>query len=238
VTTAAAAAVAALDDNDDNNNPFKKRITYDDSKAINKYLDQMENMRKNTYIGARTKLSLLPEFAKKTYGLTVDDLTREMKKKAKEEDNSSSSTERYTVLAAYATFLRKEKGKTAHATRKRVTGAREFFEFHPVEFSERQFRLKIKLERPIKRGPRQLQTKERLSRSCRATQEPFLKLAEPWHAATGRRPEEIFALRHCDIDTKRCKFRLRDNWLAYDGLCRTQRLAKVLCSALIILYDW
>jgi hypothetical protein len=40
----------------------------------------MENMRKNTYIGARTKLSLLPEFAKKT---------------------------------------------SAHATRKRVTGARE-----------------------------------------------------------------------------------------------------------------
>jgi hypothetical protein len=52
-------------------------------------------------------------------------LIREMmKKKAKEqeeEDNSSSSTERYAVLAAYATFLRKEKGKTAHATRKRVT---------------------------------------------------------------------------------------------------------------------
>jgi hypothetical protein len=50
------------------------------------------------------------------------------KKKTKEEDNSSSSsssTERYAVLAAYATFLRKEKGKTAHATRTRVTGARE-----------------------------------------------------------------------------------------------------------------
>ena len=107
---------------------IKKRITYDDSKAINKYLEQMENMRKNTYIGARTKLSLLPEFAKKTYGLTVDDLIREMKMKKKtkeeeEEDNSSSSssTERYAVLAAYATFLRKEKGKTAHATRNRVT---------------------------------------------------------------------------------------------------------------------
>gem|GEM_PF-4523393 len=65
------------------------------------------------------------------YGLTVDDLIREMKKKKakeeeEEEDNSSSSsTERYAVLAAYATFLRKEKGKTTHATRKRVTGARE-----------------------------------------------------------------------------------------------------------------
>jgi hypothetical protein len=153
---------------------IKKRITYDDSKAINKYLEQMENMRKNTYIGARTKLSLLPEFAKKTYGLTVDDLIREMKmknktKKEEEEDNSSSSTERYALLAAYATFLRKGKGKTAHATRKRVTYrcAREFFEFHSVEFSERQFRLKVKLERPIKRGPRQLQTRKRLSRSCR-----------------------------------------------------------------------
>jgi hypothetical protein len=89
----------------------------------------MENMRKNTYIGAKTKLSLLPEFAKKTYRLIVDDLIREMKKKKtkeeEEEDNSSSSVERYAVLAAYATFLRKEKGKTAHATRKRVTGARE-----------------------------------------------------------------------------------------------------------------
>lgn len=64
---------------------------------------------------------------KKTYGLTVDDLIREMKKtkEEEEEDKSSSSTERYAVLAAYATFLRKEKGKIAHATRKRVTGARE-----------------------------------------------------------------------------------------------------------------
>lgn len=124
-TTTAAAAAALDDDNDDNNNPFKKRITYDDSKAINKYLEQMENMRKNTYIGAGTKLSLLPEFAKKTYGLTVDDLIREMKNKAKEEEeeDNSSSTELCAVLAAYATFPRKEKGKTAHATRKRVTGA-------------------------------------------------------------------------------------------------------------------
>ena len=55
-------------------------------------------------------------------------MIREMKKtkEEEEEDNiSSSSTERYAVLAAYATFLRKEKGKIAHATRKRVTGARE-----------------------------------------------------------------------------------------------------------------
>jgi hypothetical protein len=181
VTMAAAAAVAALDDHDDNddddnNNPFKKRITYDDSKAINKYLDQMENMRKNTYIGARTKLSLLPEFAKKTYVLTVDDLIREMKKKAKEEDeeedNSSSSTERYAVLAAYATFLRKEKGKTAHATCKRVTGAREFFESHSVEFSDRQFRLKVKLERPIKRA-KTATDKEEIIEIMQATQELF-----------------------------------------------------------------
>lgn len=128
-TTTAAAAAELDDDNDDNNNnPFKKRITYDDSKAINKYLEQMENMGKNTYIEARTKLSLLPEFAKKDVRSHSDDLIREMKDKAKEEheeDNSSSSMERYAVLAAYATFLRKEKGKTtAHATRKRVTGAR------------------------------------------------------------------------------------------------------------------
>lgn len=52
------------------------------------------------------------------------------KKKTKEEEDeednsSSSSTELYAVFDAYATFLRKEKGKTAYATRKRVTGARE-----------------------------------------------------------------------------------------------------------------
>jgi integrase len=143
------------------------------------------------------------------YGLTVDDLIREMKKKAKEEDekeDNSSSTERYAVLAAYATFLRKEKGKTAHATCKRVTGAREFFEFHSVEFSERQFRLKVKLEWPIKRA-KTATDKEEIIEIMQATQEPFLKLAELWHAATGRRPEEIFALRHRDIDTKRRKFK-------------------------------
>ena len=60
--------------------------------------------------------------------------------------------------------------------------------------------------------------KEEIIEIMQATQEPFLKLAKLWHAATGRRPEEIFALRHCDIDTKRRKFRLRgNNWLAYDG---------------------
>jgi hypothetical protein len=107
-----------------------------------------------------------------------------------------------------------------------------------VEFSERQFRLKVKLERPIKRAKTATDMEE-IIEIMQATQEPFLKLAELWHAATGRRPEEIFALRHCDIDTKRRKFRLRgNNWLAYDGLCLTQRLAKVLYSALIILYDW
>jgi hypothetical protein len=106
-----------------------------------------------------------------------------------------------------------------------------------VEFSEWQFRHKVKLERPIKRA-KTATDKEEIIEIMQATQEPFLKLAELWHAATGRRPEEIFALRHCGIDTKRRKFRLRGNWLAYDGLCRTQRLAKVLCSALIILYDW
>lgn len=157
-TTAAAAAELDDDDNDDNNNnPFKKRITYDDSKAINKYLEQMENMRKNTYIEARTKLSLLPEFAKKDVRSHSDDLIREMKEKAKEEEeednSSSSSTERYAVLAAYATFLRKEKGKTAHATRKRVTGARaSSLSSIQWSFPERQFRLKVKLERPIKRA--------------------------------------------------------------------------------------
>jgi|GEM_PF-6552219 len=101
--TVTAAAAAALDD--DNNNPFKKRVTYDDSKAINKYLDQMENMRKNTYIHwGKDQAVAAARICKKDVGLTVDGLIREMKKKAKEEeDNSSSSTERYAVLAAYAT---------------------------------------------------------------------------------------------------------------------------------------
>jgi hypothetical protein len=49
VTTTAAAAAELDDDNDDNNNPFKRRITYDYSKAINKYLERMENMRKNIH---------------------------------------------------------------------------------------------------------------------------------------------------------------------------------------------
>jgi hypothetical protein len=176
VTTA-----AALDDNDDNNNnPFKKRITYDDSKAINKYLDQMENMRKNTYIGARTKLSLLPEFAKKTYGLTVDDLIREMmKKKAKEEDeeedNSSSSTERSLCSPRMPLFLEKRKARLLPMRRASELPVRASslssiqWSFH----SERQFRLKVKLERPIKIGPRQLQTRKRLSRSCRPRRSLF-----------------------------------------------------------------
>jgi hypothetical protein len=76
-----------------------------------------------------------------------------------------------------------------------------------VEFSEWQFRHKVKLERPIKRA-KTATDKEEIIEIMQATQEPFLKLAELWHAATGRRPEEIFALRHCGIDTKRRKFRL------------------------------
>lgn len=177
---------------------FPKKITYD-SPAINEYLDQMENMRKNTYISARVKLSTLPQFASSVYGKTVDDLIDLMK---------TGKEDRYSVLAAYNKFLRKELKKTAQATRRRVSGARELFEFHSVEFSDRQLRLKVKLERVTRRAKTPTD-KEQITRIMEATQDPALLLAELWHAATGRRPEEIFSLRHCDIDTKKRVFRIR-----------------------------
>jgi hypothetical protein len=63
-----------------------------------------------------------------------------------------------------------------------------------VEFSERQFRLKVNLERPIKRA-KTATDKEESIEIMQATQEPSLKLAELWHAATGRRPEEMFRVK-------------------------------------------
>jgi hypothetical protein len=58
----------------------------------------------------------------------------------------SRKHDRYKVLVAYAKFLKKDKMKTPINVRKRVSTVREMLEFHSVEFSDRQFRLRVKME--------------------------------------------------------------------------------------------
>lgn len=72
-----------------------------------------------------------------TYSLSSDQLKAAMK---------SRKHDRYEVLAAYAKFLKKGKMKTPTNVRKRVSTVREMLEFHSVEFSDRQFRLRVKME--------------------------------------------------------------------------------------------
>jgi hypothetical protein len=171
-----------------------------DSPMINEYLDAMSNMRENTYVTAKHRLSLFPKFVKAVYEITPDELLLAIR---------AGKEDRYKVLNAYAAYIKKQK-KSANRQRALVKGARQLLEYHDIEYSDRQFRLKVKLERAIKRA-KSATDKQEIIEIMQATQDPFLKLAELWHAATGRRPEEIFSLRHCDLNFKKnpCTFIIR-----------------------------
>lgn len=176
-------------------------IKYTD-KSILDFLDSMATMSPRTVIAARDRLSLFPRFVKEHYGLTIDQLVDELLKSAR--------ADRYQVLAKFAVYLKRDCGKSDDRTRKMVKQVKQLFEHHGIEFSERVFRSRVKLARAIVHRRKTPVDREQIIVILQASSnQPNLQLCLLWHAATGRRPAELFSLRHCDIDLEHRRYRIR-----------------------------
>lgn len=87
------------------------------------------------------------------------------------------------------------------------------FEHHGIEFSERGFRSRVKLPRSIVRRQKPAVDREQIIQILQAaSNQPNLQLCLLWHASTGRRPSEVFSLRHCDIDLEHRRYRVRPEY--------------------------
>jgi hypothetical protein len=121
-------------------------------------------------------------------------------------------TDQYKVLAQYASYIASQ-GKSADRIRKLVQTARLCFEFHGIEYSPRLFKQRVKMPRAIKRE-KHATDKQEITHTIQTCHDPTLQLALFWHASTGRRPEEIFSLRHCDLEFEKqpAEFHIRGEY--------------------------
>lgn len=157
--------------------------------TINKYLDAMQNLRWNTYQSAKTRLSLFPVFVQDVYKVSVDELMTGIKR---------GQFDRYDVLARYAAYAKKNKKSDARI-RDLVKTARALLEYSDFEFSDRTFRVKVRLPKLIKRARKPV-TKNQIADILLGASRIELKTALMVLAATGMRPIECFSIRHRDID--------------------------------------
>lgn len=145
---------------------------------------------------------MLPRFVKDHYdGLTVDELVDALK---------TDKLDRYQIMSRFAVYLKRDFGKSDDRTRKMIMQTKLFLEHSGIEFSERAFRSRVKLPRAIARRQKTAVDRETIISILQAaSNQPNLQLCILWHAATGRRPSEIFSLRHCDLDLERRRYRIR-----------------------------
>jgi integrase len=172
-------------------------------KSVLDYFDVLAAMSPRTAIAARDRLSLLPKFVNEHYGLTVDQLI----------DRVHVDLDRYQVLAKFAVYLKRDQHKSDDRTRKMIMQTKLLFEHHGIEFSERGFRSRVKLPRSIVRRQKPAVDREQIIQILQAaSNQPNLQLCLLWHASTGRRPSEVFSLRHCDIGLEHRRYRVRPEY--------------------------
>jgi integrase len=178
------------------------KLNFTDRTIID-FFDSMGTMSRLTRKNARDRMSLLPRFVKEHYnGISVDELVAQVK--------VGDKLDRYQVLSRFAVWIKRDLGKSDDRTRKMVTQAKLFLEHCGIEFSDNAFRARVKLPRAGGRRQKPAVDRETIIQILQAaSNQPNLQLALLWHAATGRRPSEIFSLRHADIDTARRRYRIR-----------------------------
>jgi integrase len=162
-------------------------------------------MSHNTVKTAKDRLSVLPRFAREQYqGMSVDQLLQWIKE---------GKLDRYEVLSRLAVYLKRDMHKSDDRVRKMIAQTKLLFEHHGIELTDRQIKARVRLPRGVTRRQKPaVDRMEIISILQAASNQPNLQLAILWHAATGRRPAEIFSLRHADVDVKRRRYRVRPEY--------------------------
>jgi integrase len=169
--------------------PFQKQEQVIESPAFAKFLDSLEGMDDDTTKDYRNKVRPFVDFCKAKYGLPVDEIIKQAK---------ADKRDKFDVLSDYKAQLSRE-GKEANNLRALVKKARAFMEAQGIEYSDRQFKIRVKLPRTIKHKKTPLK-KETIRELIRVAPNIYLKSLLLFVAATGMRPIEALSIRHKDLD--------------------------------------
>jgi integrase len=169
--------------------PFTKQKQVIESPAFAKFLDSLEGMDDDTIKDYRNKVRPFVDFCKAKYAVPIDQIVKEIK---------TDERDRYDVISDYKTHLSRD-GKEANNLRALVKKARSFLEYQGIEYSDRQFKIRVKLPRTVKRKKQPIK-KETIRELVRTAPNIWLKTLLLFVAATGMRPIEAMSIRHKDLD--------------------------------------
>ena len=169
--------------------PFRKQLQVIESRAFIKFLDSLEGMDDDTIKDYRNKVRPYVDFCKAKYGVPVDEIIKQVK---------AGKQDQYDALSDYKAHLSRE-GKEANNLRALVKKARAFMEYQGLEYSDRQFKIRIKLPRTVKKQKTPIK-KDTIRGLVRTAPNIWLKTLLLFIAATGMRPIEALSIRHRDLD--------------------------------------
>ena len=168
--------------------PFTKQQRVIESPAFAKFLDSVEGLDDETVRDYRTKVSPFIDYCKEKYG-SADSVIKKVK---------AGRMDKYDLLSGYKGHLSRE-GKKANNLRALVKKARNFLESHGIEYSDRQFKIRVKLPRGV-RVRKSPAIKPAIREILMACPNIWLKTLLLFVAATGMRPIEALSIRHRDMD--------------------------------------
>lgn len=169
--------------------PFTKQKQVIETPAFAKFLDSLEGLDDDTIRDYKNKVRSFVDFCEEKYAVPVDQIIKEIK---------AESRDRYDVLSDFKTYLSRD-GKEANNLRALVKKARAFLEYHGLEYSDRQFKIRVKLPRSVKKKKQPLK-RETIRELVRTAPNIWLKTLLLFIGATGMRPIEALSIRHKDLD--------------------------------------
>lgn len=169
--------------------PFSKRKAVIESKTFLKFMDSVEGMDLDTIKDYRTKINAFEAFCKADLHKSLDAVVAEAQK---------GRRDKYDLINDYKRYLVKQEKQTNNL-KALVKKARAFLEFHEIEFSDRQFKIRVKLPRSVRKA-KQPVAKDTIREIIASAPNPFLKVLLLLVAATGMRPIEAVSIRHKDLN--------------------------------------
>jgi integrase len=166
------------------------RLLINNSDAVSKYIKKVSIMSKATAYAYSRRLASFENFLSTVFGaLTADKLIRRIKE---------GDQDVFDVLNEYSSYL-SNTGISVDTMKQRIITVKNFLEYHDVDISPRNFELKVKLPKSIRKNKEAL-SKEDITDILNACSDIRLKTYVMLLASTGMRAQEALSLRIKDFD--------------------------------------
>jgi integrase len=174
------------------------------------------------------RLKTFSIFVKTEYKMeTTDDLISSLK---------SGQIDQYQCLNRFVSYLRKHHSLSPLTLKGQLITAKNFLEYHDIDFSPRRFRIKCKLPKIVKRIKQPL-TKEDVVRILNSCFNIRLKTYVSTLASTGMRATEALSIRLKDINFDKNTISLRGEYTK-TKTDRTIFMTTELATQLKTFLDW